>query len=510
MTFPPAARLNGFLDRWRYVLLIALSVAFFAATAARARQKPFWHDEIYTILLSGLPSIPAMWRAAADGMDLAPPLNAFVTHALRAVTGVGPVATRLPPMIGFWGMIVLIFLIVRTRAGAMLALAGALLPFWTAAYRYSYEARGYGLMLGLFALTMYSWLRAARGERRVFCLTMFGVAVAASLWNHYYAVVTFAPIAAGEITRLAIRRRADWPLWATAAAGCAAALPLWPLASASASQTLTFWAPARTADIPAAYSFVLQPLLNRGMLNPALLIVGLAVVWMWPILGRRGHRDARWTLPAHEIAAGLVSLAIPALAVLLGVFLTGTFTLRYALPLAVSVSIVLPVVVRWLNPAGGPAEIALCLLLLWGFSGVVRHSPRDVPATVRDPLAARPLLASALSQPGPVAVGGSLQFLQYWFYTPPNLRGRLWYLADPDAAVRYTGSDTIDRGYLALSRWTPVTVQRYDEFVRRHSAFRLYTGGSGWLLPRLREEGATLELLGREPAGELYLVSIGR
>ena len=503
MTFTVSARVNDLLTRWRYLVLAVLSAAFFTTTAVRAAQKPFWHDEIYTILFSGLPSVSAMWAAAADGIDLSPPLNALVTLALRPLTGVGHVVTRLPPMIGYWAAIVLVFVMVRRRAGPTLALAAALIPFWTAAYRYAYEARGYGLMLGLFALALYAWSEAARGNRRSIHLPLLAIAIAAGLWNHYYAVVTFVPIVAGELVRLVVRREPDWRMWVALLAGCAAALPLYPIAAAAASQSATFWAPAQLDAIPETYRYLLNALLERGPLVAGSVTVAVAL--LTAALARQRHRDAEWRVPVHEVVAGLMTLGIPALAVLLGVYVTGTFTSRYALPLAVGVSLVAPVAVRWINPAGGLAEVFLCAWLCFNFGASVYQSLRQPATRFPDPFLSRPLLAKAMHDPAPVAVAGRIQFLQYWYYTPADLRARLVYLADADAAVKYRGSDTVDRGYLALARWTPVPVEPYADFVRRHGTFRVYTGGSGWLLDKLREERWTLERLGREPGAQLYV-----
>jgi hypothetical protein len=502
MTFAVAARVNGFLTRWRYVVLAVLSAGFFTTAALRAAQKPFWHDEIYTLFFSGLPTVSMMWAAAIDGMDLAPPLNALVTHALRPLTGVGHIVTRLPPMVGFWAAIVLVFVMVRRRAGATLALAAALLPFWTAALRYSYEARGYGLMLGLFALVLYAWSEAARHNRRSIHLPMLALAIAASLWNHYYAIATLVPIAGGELVRLVQQRKPDWPLWASVIAGCAAATPLYPLAAAAASQSGTFWAPAQLTAIPEAYRFVLHALVERRQLVAAAGIIAVAVASA--AFARRRHHGAAWHLPAHEVAAGLTTLAIPLVGVLLGVYVTGTFTARYAMPLAVGVSLVLPIGIRWINPAGGLAEVILCLLLSFSFGTSVYDAWREPRGPFADPFATRPLLVQAVQEPGPVAVAGRLQFVQFWYYAPSELRSRIVYLADPEASVRFRGTDTVDRGYLALARWTPVTVELFAEFVERHDSFRVYTGGSGWLLDKLRKERWALDQLGRERGGELY------
>jgi hypothetical protein len=65
--------LSDVLERHRLLVLLLFGAVLFATTAIRARAKPFWHDEIYTVLHSTLPSVSAMWVAALDGLDLAPP-----------------------------------------------------------------------------------------------------------------------------------------------------------------------------------------------------------------------------------------------------------------------------------------------------------------------------------------------------------------------------------------------------------------------------------------------------
>src|SRR5262249_28447282 len=157
------------------------------------------------------------------------------------VAGVGPVVTRLPSMIGFWTMAMVIFAIVRERGNATLALAAICLPIFTAAYRYSYEARPYGLMLGLGALAWFAWIRASADCKRGVYLPLLGVWLAAGLWNHYYAALVYVPIATGEAVRSVRIRRIDAPLWAVVAGSILAAVPLAPLIRLLAARAAHFW-----------------------------------------------------------------------------------------------------------------------------------------------------------------------------------------------------------------------------------------------------------------------------
>ena len=158
--------MNGWIDRSRYVLLALFTAAFVATTVVKARAKPFWHDEIFTVVLADLPSVSATWSAFRAGIDLSPPLTALATRMTQGPAGPGPVASRLPSIVGYWSASLLVYAIGRPRTNAAMALPAALLLYHTAAYRFAIEARGYSLALAGSMLACYGWLEAASGRRR--------------------------------------------------------------------------------------------------------------------------------------------------------------------------------------------------------------------------------------------------------------------------------------------------------------------------------------------------------
>jgi Dolichyl-phosphate-mannose-protein mannosyltransferase len=492
-----------FLDRHRVAVFALFTIFFFVPTAIRAAAKPFWHDEIYTILLAGLPSISNHWAAVRDGADLAPPLNAFLTRGVKVLAGVGPVVTRLPAMVGFWIMTLVVFVMVRRRANASFALAAACIPLFTSAYRYSYEARPYGVMMGLASLSWWAWAEAARGYRRDRYLPVLGLSLAAGLWNHYYAVLAYAPIVSGEVVRSIRRRRIDFGVGVTLAGSLAAAVPLLPLIRVSSAQAPNFWVRPSAADISGTYSFLFEALTAAEFRwTIAVIAVLIAVASFRPAQARAVFVR----LPAHEIAAGMTCLLLPALGVLLGVLVTGVFVPRYALPAVAGMSIALPLTIDRLGWRARAGELVLLAALVGTYLGTL-PSLRSI-GRFENPVTARPLLAGALRMPGPTVASGQLWYLQLWYYAPLELKSRILYLADPDSGLRYRGSDVLDRGYLALARWTAVTVEPFGSFTRSHPRFRVYASGSGWLLDRLRDEHAEISETGTEPAGQLYEVSL--
>jgi hypothetical protein len=495
--------LDRALDRYSWIVFALFASICLVSVLIRARAKPFWHDEIYTVLHAGLPTLATMWRAALDGFDLSPPLNTWITRGIHALFGVGHVSTRIPPILGYLTMTLVIFQLIRSRANTVTALSGALLPCFTAAYRYSYEARGYGLMVGLFALALYAWTEAARNRLRYVHVPLLALTLAASVWNHYYGVLIAVPIAAGECVRWVRQRRVDAGVAIAFAAAVIAVLPIYPLAAAARTQSESFWSRAAQADVGGAYAFVFAPLLERDVGYAALAIGAIALLVREP----KSRRQAARVLPAHEVVAGLATLLIPLMAVLLGRMLTGVFVPRYAMSAVLGVSLVAPLVVWQRHTWRGSAELLLCGFLLVGFGRSIGPSLQSFPVFI-DPFLSKPLLQSAVSSGAEVVSSSSLQFLQLWYYTPNSLKGRLRYVADVENARRFMASDTIDRGYLALHRWTAVPIEPYDRFIAGHREFRVHEAGSGWLLRKLEEMGATRTDLGRGPGERLYLVQL--
>ena len=469
-------------------LVLVPTVLFLIVTIVRSRATPFWHDELYTVLISSLPSTGDVWRAFRDGVDLSAPLNLFLTHGSQSLGGVGYVASRLPAMCGFIAMSAIVFSIVRSRSTVLLGLSAALLPWFTRAYRYSYEARGYGVMLGLFAILLWSWSQAARGRLRRPSLVIFAVACAATIWNHYLAVVTFVPIAAGEIVRWIRAKRLDPGILTAGVLGVCGSWPLlWSLRQISKNGG-AYWRHASWSDIGDTYWFLFRDVLTA---SPWILAIAGAAIAV--SLVKRRFRLSSLPIPAHEVAAGVAAVTIPALSVGMG-YVGGGFTPRYALTGIVGFVILVPLVLWWLANKSRFVELFLFAILAGGIAQSTAALIADRPA-FRDPVKTRPLFLQELHGSLPVVVTGGIQFLQLWYYTPPELRNHVWYVADPELALKYLGSNTIDLGYAKLVHWSPVNVKSARDLMAQQE-FVLYDDGSGWLPQSL--SGATVTHQGSE------------
>jgi Dolichyl-phosphate-mannose-protein mannosyltransferase len=496
------------VKRQWWVLFALFSLALLLTTAARAKGKPFWHDEIYTILVSQSPSLDHIRRGLIDGLDLQPPLNTLLTRVVHSVAGVGPIATRLVPILAFWGATFFIFSIARTRASVTVAFAAVLLLCMTAAFRYAFEARGYALLLCCFSAAVWAWMEAAAGRRRRLNLVVLATALAAGMWTHYFAIVAFAPVLTGEAIRLWKNKRVDWGVVGAIAAAAIASVPMALLARTASKHASTFWSRASISDIRPTYEFLLNGALDRRVLTAAAIGVGLS----WLVSRFLSRTGAQIRIPAHELAAGIVCALVPIVAILIGVLVTGVFSDHYAMPGTAGLSLAIPATMWMLGRKSSLAVVPLVVVLFMRFAAGVIAVPWPGKIQAPSPIADRPLLMRALEDPTapPLAITGGLLFLQIWYYSPPEAREHLTFLADGDEAIAHGRPDTIDRGLATLGKWTPVRVDDYHSFLQTHPQFRVYSAGSGWLLPELQQAGAVLQPGERELGAILYSVERGR
>jgi hypothetical protein len=91
---------------------------------------------------------------------------------------------------------------------------------------------------------------------------------------------------------------------------------------------------------------------------------------------------------------------------------------------------------------------------------------------------------------------------------PEPIRRQGTYLADPYGERRDTYSDTVDRGYLALARWTPVQVAELREYARRHRDLWVYAFERSWGMRSIGYLPATMIEHARERTSEGRLLHV--
>lgn len=490
-----APKIVGWLETRRYFLLILLTAIYLAGTAGRAAGRPFWYDEVITLIAAKSPDLATTWRAAI-ATDANPPLPHLLTHISIRWFGLNQVSARLPAIAGFWVLCLCLFQFVQRRKGAVYGLSALLLPILTGAYFYATEARAYGLELGFVGLALAAWQSAAEGRRRAVALPALALSLACIMMCHYYGVLAYLPLAGGEAMRVRRARRLDWGVWIALAVG---GLPLvWRVAAILGvvkgfSHT---WAPAYLRQGLEFWETELAP----GAAFAALFVGLLALV------GRRAPvvAEDEDAVPEHEWVAGALLVATPLAAVIGGLLVTHMFTERYALMGLVGFCLLTPMVAAEFFGRRGAAGVVLLGVLVWGVT--IRLIDYPVKG---NPFESEPVLKKALEQ-GPVVIPDGQLFLQMWQYAPERLKPRLLYLADDAAALKYMGFETIDGGIRVLRQWAPVQVTEYSEFAKPGREFLVYQSSlrPGWVLSRVMADGANAGIRTVAPYRELVSVRL--
>ncbi len=100
-----------------------------------------------------------------------------------------------------------------------------------------------------------------------------------------------------------------------------------------------------------------------------------------------------------------------------------------------------------------------------------------------------------------------MPFLEFDYYASSKLSSSLFYLTNPEAAAAYTGQSMFDTYADGATTWFPIRdrIEKYSEFVASHKRFLVYDSswGTDWLVAKLLDDGARLELI--EDSGALVL-----
>jgi hypothetical protein len=450
--------------------------------------------------------VGAVWAALRSGIEGEMPVTHLSVRLAHAVFGYGYISTRLPAMVGFWVMLLGLYVFLRRRVPLPYALIGMMIPMMTFAWRYASEARAYGVLLGSTMVALVAWQNVDMGRLRGLSLVGISVSLIVLLASNSMGLVVAMPFALGEVVRTLDRRRLDLPVWLA----FAAAIPvvaLYPIILGALSSGVD-WSGSRPhlARLPEFYAEAL-----KSAITP-LLVAGIAAFLLGR--GREGDDSGKSVLPRHE-AVAMLCLVLAPVPFFVGALLSKhvIFYPRYGMLSVIGVAgwaaVLLYRAARGNRRTG---MIMAAVILAW----LVLARGRAAFAQTHDPAGLfwdeHRLLLRTLSDGRPVAVTDNVLFLALDFYLPNDLRPRLYYVqADRDVATRYVGQQLADevmqRNIKVLPIHTPV--QHWSEFAQRNPRFLLLYNNTPlkWPLDQMPKQGWRLTFKSQESMETIYEVS---
>ena len=96
----------------------------------------------------------------------------------------------------------------------------------------------------------------------------------------------------------------------------------------------------------------------------------------------------------------------------------------------------------------------------------------------------------------------------------PDLRDRIFYIAEPGIALRQVGTDAVDRGVMDMSRWAPLRVRTLADVMQSGRPFLIYghpaPNGWAWLVQELVARRVPMSVAGYFDSRFLLTAEPGR
>lgn len=490
------------------LLLIGFSGFYFADVLIRASEKYFWYDELFTVYLCRLP-VRSLWKALQAGIDANPPLFYLLTKMSNAVFGQGLIGTRMPAIVGFWIFCLCLFWFVNERVGPIAGFSAMVLPVFTGAYYYAYEARGEAIVLGFYGLALICWQMSLKEPTRKRWLLGFALILFAAFMTHCYAILIVVPFGIAEIVRSFPDRRLDWRRWASliapAVPACLVYIPLLQGYRSVVKGTVF-----SSLVVPPAWPWPLVHTFYVFLLAPSMLIVLLIIIMLaFRIIDMvhtdRSSRLTELPIPLSDLMLTVSFIALPVFGLILAKVTQAPFVNRYFLAAVAGVCILTGLGAGLGRPTNWVA-ITLAAILAWSavgqFSRLLWHrfhgwaEVLDEPSSgfftnssLAGPLDRYSLLLSAARGGQRIVVFWPIEFLYLVNYAPA-LRKQLYYLKWSDA----------DSFYRELERFHAFSPFQYNtmpaqDFLRSTPRFLLFGTNSATEMAAAVRAGATIRSL---------------
>jgi hypothetical protein len=497
---PPAAEVAAIVDRW---VPVAGALSLVVANAMDAVVRNMWVDELLSATLVSDPSFTHMVRALADQVDTTPPLFYMIGWVWARAFGATALSLRLLAGIFAGAAFLILWRLVRPYASLASRCAGICAAMLLPAVLLAQiaEARSYGLLLMLSALTLAQLDMVARGRLTPGRLAAIAIVQAALSATHVFGIAFSAGALAALFAADVVARRR--PRLAAYAAWCAGwlAFAAWlPALKWQAQVGVPNFPIARPSFPDLVHGLTLGTTFRVALLLP--IALGLSV-----IVARRSVPDEALETP-RQVPLHLVFAAVAWMVVALAIWIlsrmsTPLFLPRYLVPLGLAYAVVLPLgldrVLAWANSIARRERIAVtggppARSYLWVL-GLVTMASLYAPVWRADnlPRGAPPAGDSLdVHSDLPIATISTHTYLPRVFYAPRP--SHYVFVLDWESAVLPNApvGPTEYKLMAAMKRNYPEhDIEESDQFLARHARFYVIDeAGLFWFKRRIRDNPA--------------------
>ena len=468
------------------------ALAFLTLTAILSliwsHYKLMSQDEFFVLQtdsVSSLAQIIHIQRSYPISLD--PLVYHTLAHTAIQLFGPGAFAIRLPSLIGYLLMQVCLFLFVRRFATERTALFALAFPALTATLFYSAEGRPYGLLLGLYGLTMLSWQTATRRQTsRTGALITLAVALAVALNTHYFGVLLLLPLCAAELFRTIERRRLDLPVIAAIVVGITSIVFALPFERAAGEFRKNYYNAGQVGyhAITHSYRALFVDYTHARLSVQHFAAVGFLLFAAILVFGCvRQLRTGELQLPNAELVFLLVLAALPFFGFLLARFVTHSIEVRYVLGSILGISVLLVIAATPLLNRSGNLILSLLFAAIL-IAGLIRiHSEQTKTRETLAALRLAPEIRTAiLSSPtGLLYIQDMGTFDTASFYEPdPGIRSRITLVYSAKEELLWDKHDTASLTAEHMRHFTAFRILPYAQLSAEPGPHVFVLKHDGW------------------------------
>ena len=456
-------------------------------------------------------------------ISLDPPTYHLLSHLCMDLLGRNAIALRLPALAGFLLFQLCLFFFVRRLAGSRAGVIAASVPLLTASFRYSVEGRPYGLLLGLYALSLLCWQIATQTatqddnspRSRLLPLAGLTFSIALAITSHYFGVLILIPVSLGELARIIIRKRLDYGVFAALTLGLASVGLILPFQKALMVYRQHYYITGvNIHDISQGYRelflrYTTWPIPLQKLAAAIMVVLALTLA----VAGYKRFKRRPATEHAYTWVALSAMALLPFFGYLFGRFVTHTMEVRYVIAALIAFAATFAIVLERRLRYNLFYYATLALLFLaaldintWNIVKERRASNEILASLTLSPA----LTAELAANPSARLYEQSLSnFYIDSFYAPDaQLRSRFTLVYNPDLEVLFLKHDTNAITALNMQHFTQLPIVDYQQLQHDPGPHLLlqFHDGWNWLDRALLLQRAQITPLGTAFNGEALSV----
>jgi 4-amino-4-deoxy-L-arabinose transferase-like glycosyltransferase len=450
-----------------------------------SHARLMWNDEFLSFYSDGVASFKQVLLVQLHHpISLDPPTYHLLSHLCMDLIGRNAIALRLPALAGFLLFQLCLFFFVRRLAGDRSAVVAMAVPILTASFRYSLEGRPYGLLLGLYALSLLCWQIATQNDSpdedihrsRLLPLVGLTLSIALAITSHYFGVLILIPVSLGELSRILTRKRLDFGVLTALALGLASIVLILPFKRALMVYRHHYYITGvNIHDISQGYRelflrYTTWPIPLQKLAAAIMVVLALTLAYA----GYKRYKRRPPTEHAYTWVA-LTSMALlPFFGYLFGRFVTHTMEVRYVIAALIAFAATFGIVLERKLRSNTFYYATLTLIVAAAIAintwNIVKE--RRASNAILASLHPSPALATALAANprAPLYIQSLGIFFVDSYYTPdPALRARITLLYNAQREIFFLQHDTYSIAAVNLQHFTHLPIVDYDHLLHEPS-----------------------------------------